>query len=1365
MPSARILCLTPEMFTSNRRYMKAVCKLRSSVIRGEKMNEEIFNIRISHSDRLLFTIEDRADGAGIDFILFEIVLNHDYQKSAFLKAPSVLTDFFKKNRERLVALPDDDLNLAPAVVGTTKHMLMSGEDPRFIQWDLEQKQGICEEKTTLLTGVAGSGKTAVLIERMQETLSHMPLSEQRPILYVAEPKKLVRQMRVWWSELCTDFAEDPRVLFLTFDELLQHLNVISHQVKADHAFFLSWYTTKRLKVDPLTVYEEFRLISIYAHQGNALTIEDYIHCGDKHSFFPIESRCEYFTYYHDYQHHLAVHGRYDPGFLDTMPRGVFFRVFIDEALLLTLGQWLSLEQLSVEHGNCFATDSLQALLDRRSHRELFVHLYRHLFQQDMAIVQLSSHYRCPPKVVAFLMGLIVLRKRVLKGLSYDHFEPTLIESSSLLHSHEGFVQWIKPRTEVARQLADEISAGVSDRAASTIVIVLHEDDKRRAREVFNTEAIFTIEESVGLSLPCVLLFDVFNQPDMKTMGQLLQNDVSFTEQERERLRTSLNALFVAASRSSGTLLLYGDMKHHLKIVQEQWSESTASTMLPASAAAPKEQWLKTIALFIKNGNEKQAQETFQRHFPEKNYHAFREEIVPIPKKEAAIEAPMKPVRFISVQKLMRAFAKHVAAWFQQENWLHELARFQEDPQAPEYAKSFRASLLYWIMSHPENATAFIKHLELDDASEHSKGLLKTLLIDFREEMTENTALHVAVNVNSHALLRISFGKLTTVMTKNALGRTALDFAISQAASCFSQAILIKGVELGEYFIYEGNVVRSRESPPLFSCVELEMDLLAMLEPGKEPPSNLWNYVLSTQDDGAALERAQTLSSFEEKSSALLSASQYGLFRTVEYLVSKGADPFFQSVSGLSPAYLAVQYGHFNLLQLFLSLFNHSIQPPQDAWSPFKWAVYYNDQIIFGLLLGATNGLDELCPNLTDFNEKAFEPVAQLADLATMHPSLGLSTKLQVMLKVYHEAISCGASERSQGVTLTKKTQKLLLEHSDVFFGFINSHVSLRFLWPSELIMSLINRYLARDRMEVFQTKAFLQSCIERNDLDLLERLMLHPSYDKLLALNPYDQTVFLGLLRNRHNHVLVAYEEILIKHKKLERHCLFMCALVEPFFIKNPHGVHKTTLLHMMIEHAVTPALLYSLIKLLSTERPDHQWLDYQESCHGLTPLMLAVSLNLSIVTSVLLKKCRSRQTLCLTNHDGYNLLGIAIVCSFHDIAKTILTTYPFLATTIMSGTIEGVVMTPLMLAAYYGNDTMTRVLLDLVAHTTSYIHQEAAAYHIATAKQHEKVVSLFETRRHQRVTQLSSTFFTRDRTTEEGVSHEGDLFMSAAGV
>ena len=201
----------------------------------EKMvGHNIYKTRINRSDRLFWITHVRQGQAYIEIL--EIILNHDYQKSRWLR-PGVLQHYLEK-RTLATANAATNIDEVPCVPAEFSPAVRY-YDQRFIEYTPEQNQVFSAQTPVIITGAAGSGKSCVLFEALQKMCAQMDREGATgQILYVAQSTLLVSNIRSMWGE------SDQRVLFLSYNELVQHLDPsCTLENKMGSEYFFSWFTS------------------------------------------------------------------------------------------------------------------------------------------------------------------------------------------------------------------------------------------------------------------------------------------------------------------------------------------------------------------------------------------------------------------------------------------------------------------------------------------------------------------------------------------------------------------------------------------------------------------------------------------------------------------------------------------------------------------------------------------------------------------------------------------------------------------------------------------------------------------------------------------------------------------------------------------------------------------------------------------------------------------------------------------------------------------------------------------------------------------------------------------------------------------
>ena len=185
------------------KYSELIHRVLIGLVKVEKMvGHKIYKARINHTDRLFWITQIREGRAYIEII--EVILNHDYQKSRFLK-PGVLNKYLEK---RVLAA----LNYAPNIddmpsVTAEYSDTVRYYDQRFIEYTPAQNQALLAQTPVVITGAAGSGKSCVLFEVLKKMCDQMDSEDSTgQILYVAQSRFLVHKIQEMWG------ASDHRVL-------------------------------------------------------------------------------------------------------------------------------------------------------------------------------------------------------------------------------------------------------------------------------------------------------------------------------------------------------------------------------------------------------------------------------------------------------------------------------------------------------------------------------------------------------------------------------------------------------------------------------------------------------------------------------------------------------------------------------------------------------------------------------------------------------------------------------------------------------------------------------------------------------------------------------------------------------------------------------------------------------------------------------------------------------------------------------------------------------------------------------------------------------------------------------------------------
>ncbi|MGZ9067631.1 MAG: UvrD-helicase domain-containing protein, partial [Burkholderiales bacterium] len=367
-------------------------------------DRDLYRAKLDYSNRLLFRIA--RHGGERCALLLEIVENHAYEKSRFLRGAHV--DEGKLVPVAAESVPDKELpELAYVNPSSTRFALLD----KVLSFDDAQEALYSLPPPLVIIGSAGSGKTALTLEKMKLFAGD--------VLYVTRSAYLARHARDLYFANGYE-TEEANVDFLSFRELLESIRV-PHGREIDYREFRGWHSRQPLsrRLPAHKLFEEFKgVLTGLATTKPCLTREEYLALGVRRSIFLDDERGPVYDLFERYMQWLKDAQRYETNVVaqqylaDLEPRYDF--VVVDEVqdltnveltLILRLvrqpGQFLLCgDSNQIVHPNFFSWAQLKTLfvrseeLDPRS----LVHVLR-------------SNYRNAGRVNDFANRLLRVKQR------------------------------------------------------------------------------------------------------------------------------------------------------------------------------------------------------------------------------------------------------------------------------------------------------------------------------------------------------------------------------------------------------------------------------------------------------------------------------------------------------------------------------------------------------------------------------------------------------------------------------------------------------------------------------------------------------------------------------------------------------------------------------------------------------------------------------------------------------------------------------------------------------------------------------------------------------------------------------------------
>lgn len=528
----------------------------------KKLSEQgLYRAKLDDANRLLFKIMS-FNGERYALIL-ETVLNHAYEKSKFLRGVPI-------DEAKILAVDQTESGVedAPKLRYVNPGVKRFHFLDKAISFDPEQQEVYRLSAPLIIIGPAGSGKTALTLEKMKRLYGR--------ILYVTLSKYLADNSRnLYYSHHYENEEQD--LSFLSFRELIETMHVpsgreVSYRAFADWVFRIP---RQQRIADAHRLYEEFRGVLTGSVVDAAwLGREEYLGLGVKQSIFLNEERELVYTLFEKYLAWLKAAGLYDPNILahgylaHTRPEYDF--IVVDEVQDITNIQLqlilkclkrpedfiLCGDSNQVVHPNFFSWSGLKSML----------YLSEALESGKVTRV-LQANFRNAATITAMANKLLMIKQKRFGSIDR--------ESNYLMHSVSdtaGEVVFLKDTERAKRELSR-----TTRRSTKYAVLVMRDEDKAAARQFFDTPLLFSIHEAKGLEYENVILIN-FITFERKSFSEIvdgigeedLSGDLAYrrardkTDKAHEVYKFFINSLYVAITRAVNRIfLIEGDTGHPL----------------------------------------------------------------------------------------------------------------------------------------------------------------------------------------------------------------------------------------------------------------------------------------------------------------------------------------------------------------------------------------------------------------------------------------------------------------------------------------------------------------------------------------------------------------------------------------------------------------------------------------------------------------------------------------------------------------------------------------------------------------------------------------------------------------------------------
>jgi hypothetical protein len=562
---------------------------------------KFYRAKLDYADRLLFATV-RFEGE-VYALLLEVIQQHAYDKSRFLRGAQI---------------DDDKIGAVEAAEAIEQAEPVRYLHPRrrqvhwldkAISFDDAQHAVYQQPAPLIIVGSAGSGKTALTLEKMKQA--------QGEVLYVTHSAYLAQAARdLYYAD---GFERDGQeATFLSYREFLESIRVPSGR-EATWRDFSAWFARMRQQfknIDAHQAFEEIRGV-LAADAAGVLTRERYRALGARQSIFAESERDALYDLFEKYRTWLREAGLFDLNLVahdwhGQAPARYDF-VVVDEVQDLTVIQLaLVLESLKKPGQFLLCGDSNQIV-----HPNFFSWSnIKSLFWRDPELAErqqlqvLRTNFRNSAQVTRVANTLLKIKHRRFGSIDREsNFLVTAVNQDA------GTVSLLADGDRARAELNAQ-----TRRSTRFAVLVLRDEDKAEARKRFDTPLIFSVHEAKGLEYDSIVLFRFVSDnraqfsaiADGVTAADLAGDDLPYarakdkSDKSLEIYKFYVNALYVALTRAiRNVYLIESDGAHPLlRLLDIGQGGAVAAVDAHASSL---EDWQKEARKLALQGKQEQAE--------------------------------------------------------------------------------------------------------------------------------------------------------------------------------------------------------------------------------------------------------------------------------------------------------------------------------------------------------------------------------------------------------------------------------------------------------------------------------------------------------------------------------------------------------------------------------------------------------------------------------------------------------------------------------------------------------------------------------------------------------------------------------------
>jgi hypothetical protein len=641
-------------------------------------NTGFYRARLDIRDRLLFNFVTYEDKKYI--LLLEIIKDHNYARSRFLRGASINEDNFVP-----VESPETETDNVSAQLSylNSKRKVIHTLN-KFISFDDFQQAIYTVQPPLIIVGSAGSGKTALVLEKLKSLHGN--------VAYISLSKYLVDNA----SNIYYSLGYDNEFQETDFLSLKEYLSLWQKPEGKEIEFkhFEAWFNryAQSVKInEPYRVFEEFKgVITGSPIHAAWLSQQEYMDLGVKQSIFSLQERERLYPLFLKYVSWLKDEKMYDSNILCYQylekVRPCYDYIMVDEVQDITNIQMKCILASLKQKSHFILTGDSNQIVHPNffSWSKIKTYFYEENEGKDKQIKILQTNYRNSLKVVELSNNL--LKIKITRFGSIDRESNYMVDTVSkvqgevLLYANDE-----KKKKELNRR---------TQNSTKYAVIVPDNTQKAKAAKFFKTPLIFSVQEAKGLEYENVILTDFISSHEAEfreiisgvTIDDLRQETLRYNrsgdkhDKDAEIYKFYINSFYVAVTRAIKNIYIFEQRADHPALMLMQMQE-TRTEIQVSEVKSSVEEWLDEAKRLEEQGKHEQAEQIRAKYLGYEYISPEQLETI----KTLALDPAKKEAEVKRERKQLFQYAVNHRCF----DWVNELAKLQF-MRAILYMKELRA---------------------------------------------------------------------------------------------------------------------------------------------------------------------------------------------------------------------------------------------------------------------------------------------------------------------------------------------------------------------------------------------------------------------------------------------------------------------------------------------------------------------------------------------------------------------------------------------------------------------------------------------------------------------------------------------------